>query len=84
MFWFLQSRAVKADIQSNLLRISALEDQIVALQEKLEKHEAYIHSDAFHELLASGIFDEEKFDEIAQEAVERCIENADLKIHVRF
>jgi hypothetical protein len=80
MFWFLQSRAVKADIQSNLLRISALEDQIVALQEKLEKHEAYIHSDAFHELLASGIFDEEKFDDLAQEAVERCVSNAELKV----
>ena len=84
MFWFLQSRAVKADIQSNLLRISALEDQLVALQEKLEKHESYIHSDAFHELLASGIFDEEKFDDLAQEAVERAIENADVSLRVRF
>lgn len=80
MFWFLQSRAVKADIQSNLLRISALEDQIVALQEKLEKHESYIHSNAFHELLASGIFDEEKFDDLAQEAVERAVENASFTV----
>ena len=80
MFWFLQSRAVKADIQSNLLRISALEDQIMELQEKLETHERYIHSDAFHELLAAGIFDEEKFDEIAQEAVERAVSNAELRV----
>ena len=55
-------------------------DQLVALQEKLEKHESYIHSDAFHELLASGIFDEEKFDDLAQEAVERCVSNAELRV----
>ena len=72
MFWFKhksQIAALQADIQ-------ALRDNIVAL-------ESFIHSDAFHELIESR-FDESKFEDLAQEAVERCVENADLRISVRF
>ena len=72
MFWFkhkAQIAALQADIQ-------ALRDNIVAL-------ESFIHSDAFHELIESR-FDESKFDDLAQEAVERAVENADLHITVRF
>ena len=73
MFWF-----------KHKAQIAALQDEVWALTKQLAALEAYIHSDAFHELLAAGIFDEEKFDEIAQEAVERAVENADLHITVRF
>lgn len=69
MFWFKHSA-----------QIAALQQEIEALRAALETHERYIHSDAFHELLASGIFDEEKFDDLAQEAVERCVSNADLTV----
>ena len=73
MFWF-----------KHKAQIAELKQEIAELREALDAQVRFIHSDDFHELLAAGIFDEEKFDEIAQEAVERCIENADLKIHVRF
>ena len=69
MFWFNHSAQIRA-----------LQQEIADLREALATHERYIHSDAFHELLAAGIFDEEKFDEIAQEAVERAVSNAELRV----
>lgn len=72
MFWF-----------KHKAQIAALQEEVWALTKQLAALEAFVHSDAFHEIIEER-FDESKFDEIAQEAVERCIENADLKILVRF
>ena len=72
MFWF-----------KHKAQIAALQEEVWALTKQLAALEAYIHSDAFHELLDSRL-DESKFDDLAQEAVERCVENADLKMFVRF
>lgn len=69
MFWFKQKA-----------QIAALQEDVWALTKQLAALEAFVHSDAFHELLATGIFDEEKFDDLAQEAVERCVSNAELKV----
>lgn len=69
MFWFKQKA-----------QIAALQEDVWALTKQLAALEAFVHSDAFHELLAAGIFDEEKFDDLAQEAVERCVSNAELKV----
>ena len=64
-------------------QIAALQEEVWALTKQLAALEAFVHSDTFHELIEER-FDESKFDDLAQEAVERCIENTDLKIHVRF
>jgi len=72
MFWFKHKS-----------QIAALQEEVWTLTKKLEELESFIHSDAFHELIESR-FDESKFDDLAQEAVERCVENADLHISVRF
>jgi len=69
MFWF-----------KHKAQIAALKQEIAELREALDAQVRFIHSDAFHELLAAGIFDEEKFDDLAQEAVERCVSNAELKV----
>ena len=76
MFWFNHS----AQIRALEAKIESLENIVANLQSQIVTNESYIHSDAFHELLASGIFDEEKFDDLAQEAVERCVSNAELKV----
>ena len=64
-------------------RITELENAVQSLRGSLADLEDYIHSDAFHDLLdarISGIIDESKFDDLAQEAVERCVSNAELKV----
>ena len=79
MFWFKHT----AQITALTTRIDELEQRLLELEASQQGVEAFVHSDAFHELLDSRL-EESKFDDLAQEAVERCIENADLKIHVRF
>jgi hypothetical protein len=79
MFWFKHKSQIAALEQ----RISDLEQRMVELEASQQGVEAFVHSDAFHELIESK-FDESKFDDLAQEAVERCVENADLRISVRF
>ena len=68
MFWFKHTS-----------QIAALQQEIAELREALDAQERFIHSDAFHELLDSRL-DESKFDDLAQEAVERAVENAELKV----
>jgi len=72
MFWFKHKS-----------QIAALQARIENLQFQLDALENFVHSDTFHEIVESK-FDESKFDDLAQEAVERAIENADLHISVRF
>ena len=64
-------------------QIAMLEERAADLEFQVKALESFIHSDAFHELIESK-FDESKFDDLAQEAVERAVENADLHITVRF
>jgi hypothetical protein len=68
MFWFKHTS-----------QIAALQQEIAELRDALEAQERFIHSDAFHELLDSRL-DESKFDDLAQEAIERAVENAELRV----
>lgn len=81
MFSFLFSNQTKALQQ----RLFSCEQALEAAQTQINALESYIHSDAFHELLDErffAIYDESKFEDLAQDAIERCISSAAL--HVRF
>lgn len=69
MFWF-----------KHTAQITALQQEIETLHTRLTELESYIHSDSFHELLSDGAFDESKLDDLAQEAIDRCVENATLTV----
>lgn len=64
-------------------RITELENAVQSLRGSLADLEDFIHSDAFHDLIDARIaseLDESKFDDLAQEAVGRCVSHADLTV----
>ena len=75
MFWFKHT----AQIRTLEAKIESLESIVANLQSQIVTLESFIHSDAFHELLDSRL-DESKFDDLAQEALERAVENAELRV----
>jgi hypothetical protein len=68
---------------SHLSKINALTQRIDDLERQISEYQDFIHTDAFHELIDAK-FDETKFDDLAQEAIERAVENADVSLRVRF
>jgi len=68
MFWFKHKS-----------QIAALQARIENLQFQLDALENFVHSDTFHEIVEAR-FDESKFDDLAQEAVERAVENASFTV----
>ena len=68
MFWF-----------KHKAQIAALQEEVWTLTKQLAALESFVHSDAFHELIEER-FDESKFDDLAQEAVERAVENASFTV----
>lgn len=68
MFWFKHKS-----------QIAALQARVENLQFQLDALENFVHSDTFHEIVEEK-FDEAKFDDLAQEAVERAVENASLTV----
>jgi hypothetical protein len=75
MFWFKHT----AQITALTTRIDDLEQRLLELETSQQGVEAFVHSDAFHELLDSRL-EESKFDDLAQEALERAVENAELRV----